>query len=521
MFILFFIIFIIIILFTFYFKQIQENFNVSISYNNYCNPKNNSYKNNTTNEDDLTADEEYFSSFPISTPQPLLSSTSIRNCNPNEGTQCPPPTSGNPTYFCPSTGGCQTSTPFPDCANQCVQDYSPPKPLQTCSEEDMESCNVCQYSEEENLSYCCRDSKPAGCNYTGEIPGCKNQCILPQKPKLKSKRNFAFKNSCSQPVCVGYIGSSQSNGGQFNGGFQLQPGQQLNKTFPGDWINGRLWPRTGCDSNCTNCQTGDCGNEQCTISGQNPASLFEISMDKNVGYDTYDGSLVDGYNIPMSVTPTGGTNVPGQAAQYNCTPNSCPSSQLNFQNCPPELQKTINGKVVGCYSLCHALEDNNLNKPGGIIDKRCKSGDISNCKNGVSDLLKNKDLYCCDCGKPKDGCPTSQLPKDSQGNPINGCAIEGTQKESVDTIKKCCNYGCSPFALPGNQLPSDQSPVCSTENWPKPSGFCKTNNIPSTNCTYPDLFKNQCPNFYSWPFDDLKSTYQCKNADYNVEFCPK
>lgn len=31
--------------------------------------------------------------------------------------------------------------------------------------------------------------------------------------------------------------------------------------------------------------------------------------------------------------------------------------------------------------------------------------------------------------------------------------------------------------------------------------------------------QKQCPHAYSWQFDDLFSTYQCRDADYTITFC--
>ena len=486
-------------------KKLSENFTLQTSYNNN-NPikiKKRSKKKNKIGSSNDT--------YPQCTPDQL----SKGGCN-----QCPPPSSGQVTYCClngnPPACTPPGGQPIPGCTNQCTISNTPQPIPEECNSEQIyqDKCNQCP-----DKYYCCPSSDPTqspGCSETPLSTCTTSQCKY-HKPSFRNKRTFTFKNSCQEPVCVGYIGDSAISGGQFNGGFQLTAGQTSQKDFPGDWISGRIWPRTGCDSNCSNCQTGDCGGMECQRSGDNPASLFEISMDKNQGFDTYDGSLVDGYNIPISVTPLSGTKVGGNP-KYDCTSNSCPSSKLSLNNCPPELIKKVNGNPVGCYSLCHAIDDPN-NAP--ILDQRCKTGAISGCPNGISDLQAIKDLVCCSCGEPKDGCPTDQLPKDPKtGTPINGCAVQGDQKESVDLIKKCCRRGCSPYSPPGKSMPQDEEPVCSTTNWPKPVGFCNDKKIATSDCNYPNIFKKQCPDFYSWQFDDLSSTYSCLNSDFEVEFCP-
>lgn len=95
----------------------------------------------------------------------------------------------------------------------------------------------------------------------------------------------------------------------------------------------------------------------------------------------------------------------------------------------------------------------------------------------AKDSWKN-DLVCCACGP----------------NAPGGC------------YNKNSRYCCSPFdqtAVKGG--------VCHVENWPKPS---------SLSDRYDKVFKDQCPDAYSWQFDDHSSTYQCVDADYYIDFCP-
>ncbi|KAJ0027547.1 hypothetical protein Pint_35762 [Pistacia integerrima] len=43
-------------------------------------------------------------------------------------------------------------------------------------------------------------------------------------------------------------------------------------------------------------------------------------------------------------------------------------------------------------------------------------------------------------------------------------------------------------------------------------------NCPPTN--YATIFKNQCPQAYSYPKDDASSVFACKGANYAITFCP-
>ncbi|KAH0850743.1 hypothetical protein HID58_091186, partial [Brassica napus] len=87
---------------------------------------------------------------------------------------------------------------------------------------------------------------------------------------------------------------------------RAQPGQSIVFNAPVGW-SGRIWGRTGCNFDKTGtgtCETGSCGSTlKCSASGKPPASLAEFTL---AALDFYDVSLVDGFNLPMSVTPMNG-----------------------------------------------------------------------------------------------------------------------------------------------------------------------------------------------------------------------
>lgn len=80
-------------------------------------------------------------------------------------------------------------------------------------------------------------------------------------------------------------------------------------SVPAGW-QGRFWPRTQCSGSDTSfvCETGQCGpatggNIDCTVQNAagNLATLFEIATAGNNAADTFDVSLVSGYNVPVAV----------------------------------------------------------------------------------------------------------------------------------------------------------------------------------------------------------------------------
>lgn len=164
---------------------------------------------------------------------------------------------------------------------------------------------------------------------------------------------FVIGNNCGYTIWPGVL----SNAGVpllANGGFTLQPGQSTSLDAPSGW-SGRLWGRTHCNftsEGVGTCDSGDCGGKlECQgIGATPPATLVEFTLQGTAGatQDYYDVSLVDGYNVPVAVTPSdsgGGT----------CGVASC-SVDINT-NCPASLQVVDDGgQVVSCKSACLAFQ---------------------------------------------------------------------------------------------------------------------------------------------------------------------
>ncbi|KAK0421090.1 hypothetical protein QR680_015056 [Steinernema hermaphroditum] len=159
-----------------------------------------------------------------------------------------------------------------------------------------------------------------------------------------------IRNSCAYTIWPGILGSAIPDGG----GFQLEAGQDRNVYVPDHWTSGRVWARTGCDGNM-NCDTGFCKNSvQCSgAGGRPPVSLAEFTLAaQNAGnQDFYDVSLVDGYNIQVTIEPIAGTFEP-RSGEYDC--KKAGQCQLDLKNICPEELKQYNGQgqVVACQSAC-------------------------------------------------------------------------------------------------------------------------------------------------------------------------
>lgn len=173
-------------------------------------------------------------------------------------------------------------------------------------------------------------------------------------------RQIRFVNQCNQTIWVGALNAAPEHVLPENGGWELATGADHTLVLPEHW-GGRFWGRTGCqfDGNgMGHCDSGDCGNRlACSgAGGQTPATLAEFTFAGHAGLDFYDISLVDGYNLPLTIRPVPGTFEPrGEGDPYDCGAPGC-AGDLN-QTCPAELQKkNAQGSVVGCASACEIFQ---------------------------------------------------------------------------------------------------------------------------------------------------------------------
>ncbi|KAK9677560.1 hypothetical protein RND81_11G151900 [Saponaria officinalis] len=156
---------------------------------------------------------------------------------------------------------------------------------------------------------------------------------------------FTFTNKCDNTIWPGIL-SNTGSPKLDSTGFELPPATSRSIQAPSGW-SGRFWARTGCTLSTSNlfyCTTADCGSGTVECSGagaEPPATLAEFTLG-TTGDDFYDVSLVDGYNLPVLVEPTGGS---GQCAATGCLVD------LN-RLCPTELKAGDGG---ACKSACEAF----------------------------------------------------------------------------------------------------------------------------------------------------------------------
>ncbi|KAJ7056771.1 thaumatin-like protein [Mycena amicta] len=211
---------------------------------------------------------------------------------------------------------------------------------------------------------------------------------------LVSARNFTVVNNCTYTIWpalftdlhAGNAVPSQATG------WVAPPSSSVSFEVPDNWAAGRIWGRTECDFSVNpgpnSCVTGGCnGGLLCdpnSGTGVPPATLAEFTLDGDGGtLDNLDVSIVDGFNIPITITNNVGCSIP-----------SCPVDV--DLDCPTPLQtKDSNGIVKGCLSACKANLDGNQQN-----STNCCSGDFSLPQTCPSSGVEFYDFF-------KGSCPDS------------------------------------------------------------------------------------------------------------------
>ncbi|EIE75508.1 hypothetical protein G6F46_005373 [Rhizopus delemar] len=193
---------------------------------------------------------------------------------------------------------------------------------------------------------------------------------------------ITVKNSCSNSIQVNQL----TNGGGAGKSTSVSAGGSTKVSVPSNW-GGRIWAREGCDGG-SDCQSGS------------PSSLAEFLLSGANGKDYYDVSFVDGFNLPISISPNGGSS----DGKYECGSPACSS----LPECPEDLQdKDSNGKVIGCKSACSAYGTDEYCCTGDSEARgTCKASKYSiPVKNACPDVYSyayddNTSMYAC---SPSDG----------------------------------------------------------------------------------------------------------------------
>ncbi|XP_059669785.1 thaumatin-like protein 1 [Cornus florida] len=187
---------------------------------------------------------------------------------------------------------------------------------------------------------------------------------------------FTIQNHCPYTIWPG----TMTGGGKpqlSSTGFELASGASTSLNAPSGW-SGRMWARTWCSNDPSGkftCRIGDCGSGQIACNGAGampPATLVEFTLAGYGGNDYYDVSLVDGFNLPVTIAPEGGSD-----GGLSCKSTACPAD-LNAI-CPSDLaMRNPEGYTIGCKSACLAFNKPEFCCTGNFATPvSCKPSDFS------------------------------------------------------------------------------------------------------------------------------------------------
>nr|AGX15390.1 osmotin like-protein 1 [Ocimum basilicum] len=144
---------------------------------------------------------------------------------------------------------------------------------------------------------------------------------------------FDIQNKCSYTIWPAVL--------PHGGGRRLDSGQTWTLSFQNGPKLAKVWARTNCtfdSSGKGKCLTGDCGGQlNCTTFGSPPHTKAEYGLNDFGRKDYYDVSVLDGYNLPMEMTPTAN----------GCTRSVKCAAEDIVANCPSQLK--VDG---GCQNPC-------------------------------------------------------------------------------------------------------------------------------------------------------------------------
>jgi len=360
------------------------------------------------------------------------------------------------------------------------------------------------------------------------------------------ERQVIIENNCNYNIWVGGWWSQIGTDSEGGTGYLLPPGRNNYTCIP-EPFNGRFWARTGCnfesDGLCANnapcCESGNCITADnkfgllCGKPGVPPVTIAEFNM-LSWGVppyqDYYDVSQVDGANVPMQIVPITNTFTSDESNPYWCGTPGCTDATCQKNFTLPSCSWT--------YSA------GNLSRHLQMIVPRACSSD-SDCENSVCDT-HSRTCICedsSDCGEFEE-CGAAMIPgvglkyacgHNSGWYGAGGvCALNGNLGEPLNCNETIpgqgtrtnlyqCN-GANRLSCASNGA---QETCCGCPPW-EPEGTCINKNPQWEKHAQPfaQIFKDACPTSYSFPYDDMSSTFICRGTDvenlvgYEITFCP-
>lgn len=300
-----------------------------------------------------------------------------------------------------------------------------------------------------------------------------------------------------------------------------------------------------------NCNTNGTGNNHggCNLGEglATPSTSAEVTFVSQTP-DTYDVTVINGANIPVSMHPT-----PGSAAtpqMYN-NPYLCGNAG-NTAN-----TVTNNGTLGRCSW--------NFNLPSPAY-RWVDNDNATHCTTDATCTAINSSFRCgltttaigatpstgssqTTCGTPLGYWTQNEIcAKNQSYNPTPAGIINCTTTNIGGTGNSIINLlACTgPAAVSCYNINASSNTCCGCTNWQNQGITIPTNSTVVEQCSFPNSFwgaghtpgttghvlpgliwlKQACPSAYVYPFDDKASTFTCpgnnsqSGVNYTIEFCP-
>jgi len=307
------------------------------------------------------------------------------------------------------------------------------------------------------------------------------------------------------------------------GNFRLEPNGGTNTVTFDFYSNGQsvVWSGNigGCLNGTCSASASSCDATGCGTTGGSPQTLAEFTL-STTGQDYYDVEVINGFNLPVAVYPQL-TTTPSSTTPYTCGSPGSPQSLTGTANCtwkftPPSIY--YNWVQTGGAS-CSALSDCS-GYPGTVC--------------GLSNNIGHSPRFQLTCGALLGYWTANQVCGVDNTVSFFNCTQALTSPDAGDTLWNL--YACN------NDIPScyqngASSGCCGCADWetlglsvPASTQSCVSANPTWTSEVLPGLkwIKAACPSVYTYPFDDMSSTFVCSSIksgnnvlSYSITWCPQ
>ncbi|TMW57986.1 hypothetical protein Poli38472_013460 [Pythium oligandrum] len=342
------------------------------------------------------------------------------------------------------------------------------------------------------------------------------EAIKAAESRAAANREVELYNNCGYEVqykyTSGYNPATNSylpNPAPGPNGYKLKPQERYTATFTSTW-SGNVGVCAG-----ESCETGDSCKDGCGVANGGPMTRAEWTFVPD-GTDYYDVTVINGVNIPVMMEPLDvkyDTKDPYKCGSPGKVEDVVPGSGCSWDYA--QFQKDINYNAVigGSGKKCAAAGD-------------CSGGEVCGYKfvPGVG-----MGMYC---GNLYGWYSANQVCALDGGNKYFKCQDSAGDATGLKIHEL---HGCvAPKYLSGYQPASKgkDGEVCGCTNWDDrgvkvlavpDTEKCKAVNPKWIEQVAPtlDFLKKGCPTTYTYPYDDMTSTFICGGEKkYRITFCP-